>query len=88
MGLLLMSLYYQAYKELNTSKLICAILYTSSCVAFIIATNIGSDTMLDISFALYLITNFAFFRLYYDFMNPHIKANEELWKMRKYSLWN
>ena len=85
--LLVGSCIIQGIKEYNYWKLLCAVLYIISGGFYFIAISKGSETAMLISLATYVLVSFVFFKPYYDFMNPHLKANEELWKNRAYNLW-
>ena len=84
-GLLIFSLYYQAITQFNIWKLIWGILYTSSTVCFVLSVQKGWNTMIDLALSLYIIAWFLFFKIYYDFMNPHLEENKKIWAKRKYN---
>ena len=84
-GLLIIMLFYQGVKESNIWKIICGILYTSAGILFCLAILRGCTKMFDYALTIYLVVWFVWFKLYYDFMGPHLKENAKLWKNRGYN---
>ena len=85
--LLVASCIIQGIKEHYFWKLLCAALYIISGGFYFIAISKGSETSMLISLGSYVLVTFIFLKPYYDFMKPHLKANEEIWKNRAYNLW-
>ena len=85
--LLIYSLFIKAIQEIDLIKFINWLAYIVSGGLYYVAISTGNENLLLSSLVVFMVMNFLFIRSYYDFMGPHLKENEKIWKNRGYNLW-